>query len=905
MVWFALTVADDALTVNKTVDTVKEKTDEFTLTLEAFSKGTVATQTTVKPADIVLVLDQSASMYAPAGLEADAYYADKDDPRNVAIPDAAMLPDFVEKVQAGDETVLNNAKHLGYYIAVHNEYDYLYIVQYAEYATGKWGWFYVPVDVTATAVEVNTKDTTPDSDVALFNVLSGIWDSSGNPIYLVDGKRNPNLRDKFGTVAAKDRSFLAHLTYYKSQYGALYESVNNFVSELYKEAFENNVDHRIAIAGFGSPYYDGYENYDGTGLYIDGDYYLYDADHRYMGYKNANSTYGYTLYVPAEDYERMKGILPANLKGDVWTDTLPAGVTLVPLNPNTPGDSFIPNAEMTLPAVAGNAQYATALMPVKNADRSFNTNVSASIEAIKTNYLQTCPAIGLRMARSIFRGSEIPLADPGLANSATTAESLIQAADPTGALPEDRQQIIILFTDGVPTVSMYSNHEDGSTKNAEIRNEYWTGNGGVRDAINEANAAKREGIAVYTIGTSAADKVYGNKGEAATASPKVDFLNLASSNYPSSNSVYDVVTPSGDNTSVASYNLYVNYGKKSSGDYALFADVIMDLDTMFENIMESIIIPMASLEGSAALKEVLSDYFTLTQNSDNQYNISVFTAKYEGKDDQGKHQFSDELVPYENAEVEVLQGEDGRYDTIVIRNFDYSKEFVGTFDYGTDLNGVSHIVKRGRKLVVKVGVKVREGFWGGNNVPTNEDKTAIYTPEDEVFEKFPIPQVNIPLAVPAITGKNQVVYFKEPTLDLTDLVDTIQVDGVPVQAEGNGSFTMTHTQTWKNKFVDVVWNPASHLTNPSQAAVSSIKSNNYSFGVILKPKSGMTGTSNTEVNGSNIAGTPNSTDGVASNTATGHVDILVPLVTLQDSTVWIGEPITKAYVDAHNLVPGI
>ena len=85
------------------------------------------------------------------------------------------------------------------------------------------------------------------------------------------------------------------LYYYESQYAALYESVINFADNLKS----TGVDHRISIVGFSSPYYDGIKAYNGSGVYVGGDYYLYDTDYEYKGFLFGGRTQNITFMLAA------------------------------------------------------------------------------------------------------------------------------------------------------------------------------------------------------------------------------------------------------------------------------------------------------------------------------------------------------------------------------------------------------------------------------------------------------------------------------------------------------------------------------------------------------------------------------------------------------------------------------
>ncbi|MBQ2244578.1 MAG: hypothetical protein II320_01925, partial [Oscillospiraceae bacterium] len=691
------------------VDKKAEKQEEnYLLTLEAFTNGQTTQFNKTEPADIVLVLDQSASMYTPAGHSADVLKADE--AHSVQLPSAAQVPDFVSRVQSGDTELLEEAKRPGYYMAVHDNGNYIYIVQYLCYDLGadrrdpaddKWGWFYVPVKDTATPVTFDTQNTYEDTDEAL---------AVG------------------GTYAQGNKGLLTNVTYYKTQYAALYDSVTAFVTDLNVQAMKTGVKHRVAIVGFASPYYDAYDYYQGTGVYIDGKYYLYDDEYMYKGREDGGTLVrddanGTVILDPDRGY--------AN---GTW-----------PLAPYAADAS-----EYAYEGIGD--KYSSAFVDIST-EAGFQS-VMASVDAIRTNYLQTCPAIGLRIARSIFRGEEIPLVDPGVAstnaaNYQSAAEALIQKADPTGRCPEGKDQVIILFTDGVPTVSMYADHEDSNslTKNAEVFNEYWTGNAGVRDAINEANAAKREGVKIYTIGTAAASKQYGNQGQAGSvpADDRVEFLKLVSSDHPGASSVYDVVTRQGNNEVAVAWNLYVDYGTAATAldrSYAQSATEQNALTIAFTSAMQSITAPTVELDEFDILRDVLSDYFEfIGKNADEiKAGIKVYTADFKAD---GFAVGQDQWKPLSTAQVKVSKTDPtvARYDIIEVTGYDYSEMYFSTTP--RQVGGKDYY---GSKLIVQIPVQVTSGFTGGVDVPTNEDTSGIYDVEEggeTIVIPFPIPKVDI------------------------------------------------------------------------------------------------------------------------------------------------------------------
>ncbi|WP_270427586.1 VWA domain-containing protein [Amedibacterium intestinale] len=188
---------------------------------------------------------------------------------------------------------------------------------------------------------------------------------------------------------------------------------------------------------------------------------------------------------------------------------------------------------------------------------------------------------------------------------------------------EDRQQIIIMFTDGVPTSQ--SNFDDRVAINT----------------INFSNNSKTLGAEVYTVGVF--DEMD------ADLNDKVNnFMNKVSSNYKSDGSYIGE-------------NKYYFLAKNSEG-----------LNDIFDKIFNEISRPGISLNGNSRITDVISDYFELRSKED----ISVYTApciRIENNSYDFGQQVEDTTGQYK---VEI----DG--DKISLRGFDYNQNFCATDDKG-------------------------------------------------------------------------------------------------------------------------------------------------------------------------------------------------------------------------------
>lgn len=191
------------LVTSKTAEALDN--DEYKITLTSYTTGTVTEQTTTKPTDIVLVLDQSGSM-------ADCIVCGQKVSRNSShwkYTEASSI--------SPDET---------YYIEDGSGYTEVYYCNgYHDYGifgttkcSGGPGWY------TSTSSRHHT---------------------SGNKITPKDSN-NPNGTQFFELSREACSSRLS----------ALKKAVSTFVDQVSKEATENKVNHRIAIVGFSSNDYD-------------------------------------------------------------------------------------------------------------------------------------------------------------------------------------------------------------------------------------------------------------------------------------------------------------------------------------------------------------------------------------------------------------------------------------------------------------------------------------------------------------------------------------------------------------------------------------------------------------------------------------------------------------------------
>lgn len=162
---------------------------------------------------------------------------------------------------------------------------------------------------------------------------------------------------------------------------------------------------------------------------------------------------------------------------------------------------------------------------------------------------------------------------------------------------ENRNKVVIVFTDGEPTTSTWYSPRVAAA------------------AVNEALAIKELGATVYAISIM--------PGAAEDGNTTVDnFMRHLSSNYPNSYGTVDS-NPYGDSSSISS-----GAGPYATG-YYMTASNADQLNSLFESISQNIGTPTISLGTSASVVDAISDYFTLAGAGDAS-GITVQTAAYQG-----------------------------------------------------------------------------------------------------------------------------------------------------------------------------------------------------------------------------------------------------------------------------------
>lgn len=310
------------------------------------------------------------------------------------------------------------------------------------------------------------------------------------------------------------------------------------------------------------------------------------------------------------------------------------------------------------------------------------------------------------------------------------------------ASPDDRNQVVIMFTDGEP------NHQQGFDATV------------AKDAINLAKKIKTKAT-LYSIsvldGANPSD-IKGNQNK---------YMNAVSSNYPnaSASKIYD--------------SLVVNFGTGGNKGFYKKATEAEELEKVFEEISEEIGSSGIDLGSSAVLTDYISDYFQIPDNA----NVKVHSESYNGpnkawtkNNDQGSYSVQ---IDKTNKKVNVT-------------GFDYSKNYVLDNDPQTNK-------PTGKKLVVEITVKPIDGFIGGNKVVTNKKETAIYS-KGEMVKEFPFPNIDVPIQYKGMTN-DATIHIGDQWNDLGTFIQDLTNNKVQYKIN-NQEYAVDGI---RNAYVDIIY----------------------------------------------------------------------------------------------------
>lgn len=426
-------------------------------------------------------------------------------------------------------------------------------------------------------------------------------------------------------------------------------------------------------------------------------------------------------------------------------------------------------------------------------DRNGVGTVNRAVNRINASG-NTYPANGLNTANSIFSANSVDLSQ--------------------------RNRVVVLFTDGYP---------------AEGGTDYI--NYGLCDsAIASAYTSKNTyGATVYTVGIFAgADPEsdintnfeYGNRQNSTLNTKQLvaanRYMQYTSSNYPNALSLR-------------------NGGDKVRDGYYLSASDSDTLNTIFQKISEQFSESDISLGSQTVIKDTVTKYFDMPTDASK---VSVKSYDCTGVAD-GKPTWSETGTVINNAVT--LDPTD---NSVNVKGFDFNANYVT--EKGRDENDPKQAGDfHGRKLVIEFTVTAKDGFVGGNSVPTNGSDSGVYDKDGKEVATFDVPQVNVPIKT-ELTVNDKVIY-----------------EGG--SADVSGLYNAADTSSWKYDFVNVSYEVKNGNTAVS-GSVSPADCTGYTVKATFSPK----------YDGKNADGKIND-DVTVDDTATVHV--LKPTVAVRATDV--------------------
>lgn len=445
--------------------------------------------------------------------------------------------------------------------------------------------------------------------------------------------------------------------------------------------------------------------------------------------------------------------------------------------------------------------------------------------------------------------SDSPSGATNVAAGMTQAETLMGSGYSYNGANTQRQKVVIVFTDGVPTTK--------TNFNVDVANA----------AITTAKTMKDAGVTIYSVGIFTGanpNKIHGDyyyraviaddpcdgsvnsywgttrlssSNENDFADPDIPagnrFLNYISNNYNAT----EIGLSFSDKDGLAGgykWTITKNFDRVKS-EYYLTADNSTSLNNIFQTISEQIQTANIDLGSETVVKDTVSPYFDLPANASG---IKLYTAaaKADGTFD----------TPADAPAAVVAIVKDG---TVSVTGFDFNDNFVsdkaksdGTY---------------GKKLIIEFTVTPKDGFLGGNQVPTN-DKAAVYDKDGGEVEAAASPVVDVPVAQPALSVSDKVIY-EDGSVALSELYSTNEYTG---------------ENAWKADYVDITVD-----TGVYGSTVSPEYCTDYNIKVSYTPKN------EGAENGKDVS-------------ATSTVHVLKPTVTVNATDVW------KYYGEDYNTPEG-
>ena len=326
------------------------------------------------------------------------------------------------------------------------------------------------------------------------------------------------------------------------------------------------------------------------------------------------------------------------------------------------------------------------------------------------------------------------------------------------------------------------------------------------------------------------------------------YMHLVSSNYKNATSM-----------SNAGNSTYPGGGKS----YFLSPSNAGELSAIFQSISQEVGGATTTLDGTATIKDIVSPYFTMPADAKN---VTVKTADSK-----------DSTESWENAvEFTGTVKIDPESSAVSVSGFSFKDNWCGNH---TDANG-NTTFHNGKKLIIQFTVSRKEGFLGGNDVPTNGTNSGIYDKDGKEVKKFDVPTVNVPIKEVTVTAADMNVYLLG-TVTANEIKSgaTAKVGDVELKL-GESNYGLAAWQT-EHVRIDVKYTDANgnEVTDLNDLKADTT----YAVTVTVTPE---------EQN-------PTSTQGEEATeqtgSGTGNINVFKPELTYKDSTAYYGETVAADF----------
>lgn len=251
-------------------------------------------------------------------------------------------------------------------------------------------------------------------------------------------------------------------------------------------------------------------------------------------------------------------------------------------------------------------------------------------------------------------------------------------------------------------------------------------------------------------------------------------------------------------------------------------------------------------------------YYLTTDNADKLKEIFTQIAQQTGeavKDVTIRDEISESFVPCDAAGNAYNVGDtitsNGKTGTVrQDANGNYYIEWTNVTLTPEQIDSNKVVTKPAETFQSTLYVKPKDGFLGGNNVPTNGSESGVYTAAGEAVKKFPQPEVNVPIKMGAFEAQTRNIYYGNAVPTLPELS------------------TATPLEAWQTRYVTI--------TRTSNTDVSNTTDGEYAVTVTVTPEAAK----------ETSAGAP----AIAQTTTVNSVvHVYKPEITFNDSRINYGE----------------